>query len=294
MTLDAFLNETREQLEHSLQASFAQSQSDHLTCAAQYSLLNGGKRLRPALVRAAAELFGCNDDRWLSAACAIEMIHVYSLIHDDLPAMDDDDTRHGKDANHIKFDDATAILAGDALQTEAFLLLSNSRALNAEQARAMMSELAKAAGASGMVAGQMIDLLSENKSITLDELANLHRLKTGALIQCALTMGSLCGESPSQANRLKVLQSYGSALGLLYQIVDDILDVTSSSDVLGKPQGSDEAAQKTTYISLLGLDGAKEKAAHQHQLAIHALTELGQTRQNTLWQLADYVLNRSY
>jgi geranylgeranyl pyrophosphate synthase len=293
MKLEAFLAETRLQLEGALEDSFSGANSDHLRTAIHYSLLEGGKRFRPALVRAAALSAGVEDNLWLVPAQAVEMIHVYSLVHDDLPAMDNDDLRRGKATNHKAFDEATAILAGDALQTEAFSLIAQSKQLNDTQARQMTQTLSSASGATGMVGGQMIDLLSEQKSLNVDELANLHRLKTGALIKAALRLGLLCSPNVTQ-NQLNAMEHYGDALGLAFQITDDVLDVTSSTAVLGKPQGSDQAAQKSTYVKLLGLQGAKDKAAEQHALATQSLKTLKQDEQSVLWQLADYVLLRDH
>jgi geranylgeranyl pyrophosphate synthase len=293
MNLNDFLFETRQQLETALEQTFQDSASESLIAAIHYSLLDGGKRLRPALVRAAAQLSGDDSDRWLVPAQALEMIHVYSLIHDDLPAMDDDSLRRGKPTNHIQFSEATAILAGDALQTEAFRLLSEAEQLSDAQARAMSLQLAKQAGATGMVSGQLIDLESEHKTLTVAELENLHSLKTGALINASLQMGALCSPELSPAIQ-SALQDYAHALGLAFQITDDILDVTSSTEVLGKPQGSDEAAEKSTYVSLLGLDGAKDKAIEQFERAIAALESLEQTSDSLLWQLAEYVIHRDH
>ncbi|TCS43167.1 polyprenyl synthetase family protein [Reinekea marinisedimentorum] len=293
MSLDHFLTDTREQLEAALTQCFAQSASSRLRESVLYSLLDGGKRLRPALVRAAAEVVEAPADSWLSPACALEMVHVYSLIHDDLPAMDNDDLRRGKPTNHKQFDEATAILAGDALQAEAFLLLATAEQFSNSQARQMITTLAQAAGAGGMVGGQMIDLQSEHKTLSLTELENLHALKTGALIKAALQLGALCQPQPNSV-KLAALNQYGSAIGLAFQITDDILDVTASTEVLGKPQGSDVAAEKSTYVSLLGLDGARQKAQEQQASAIAALQKAGLDSNSLLWQLADYVLQRDH
>lgn len=292
MTLDTFLAETRTQLESSLKNTFEDSGSKRLMKAIHYSLLDGGKRLRPALVRAAAQLTDTSTTRWLIPAQALEMIHVYSLIHDDLPAMDNDDLRRGKPTSHKQFDEGTAILAGDALQAEAFRLIAEAGELDDLQARLMLAELAKAAGASGMVGGQMIDLQSEDRELSIAQLAELHRMKTGALIRSALMLGANCGHCKN--NMLNALNVYGDALGLAFQITDDILDVTSSTEVLGKPQGSDQASHKSTYVSLLGLDGAKQHAQEQHQRATDALSGINQNAHSLLWQLADYVLDRNH
>ena len=293
MNLDDFLSDTREQLENRLLASFDAPKSERLRTAMHYSLLNGGKRLRPALVRAAALAAGNTSQDWLVPAMALEMIHVYSLVHDDLPAMDNDDLRRGKATNHKEFDEATAILAGDALQTEAFAILAGADHLSDRQARQRITQLSQAAGANGMVGGQMIDLQSERQKLTLAQLENLHTLKTGALIQAALHLGVLC-QSPVNEALLSAFERYGRALGLAFQITDDILDVTASTEVLGKPQGSDLAADKATYVGLLGLTGARQQAEQQHQIALAALAEVGLGAQTLLGQLANYVIQRDH
>jgi geranylgeranyl pyrophosphate synthase len=293
MNLDDFLRDTREQLENRLRADFDAPKSERLRTAMGYSLLNGGKRLRPALVRAAALAAGNDSQDWLIPAMALEMIHVYSLVHDDLPAMDNDDLRRGKATNHKEFDEATAILAGDALQTEAFAILAGADNLSDRQARQMITQLGHAAGANGMVGGQMIDLQSEQQQLTLAQLENLHTLKTGALIQAALHLVVLC-QSPVNEALLSAFERYGRALGLAFQITDDILDVTASTEVLGKPQGSDLAADKATYVGLLGLTGARQQAEQQHQIALAALAEVGLGAQTLLGQLANYVIQRDH
>jgi geranylgeranyl pyrophosphate synthase len=291
MKLDTFLETTQVQLEAALQNTFRDSGNVLLKEAIHYSLLGGGKRLRPALVRASALASGDDSERWLIPAQALEMIHVYSLIHDDLPAMDNDDLRRGKPTNHKQFDEATAILAGDALQSEAFRILAETPQLNDATARQMILALATASGAAGMVAGQMVDLQSENVRLTMKQLAELHQLKTGALIRCALTLGALCTDNNTMIPALTV---YGDAIGLTFQIIDDILDITASTEILGKPQGSDLSSHKSTYVSLLGLDGANTQAKAQYQRATTALGSLGLDSDSLLWQLADYVLERDH
>lgn len=293
MTLEPFLDQTRQRLETELQQSFQTSASPELKQAIHYSLLDGGKRLRPALVRAASELVGAPQDSWLIPAQALEMIHVYSLIHDDLPAMDDDNLRRGRPTCHRQFDEATAILAGDALQAEAFSIIAEAPQLNDRQARQMMQILAQRSGSAGMVGGQMIDLASEHKRLTLAELSHLHQLKTGALIDAALQLGAHCQTDVSEPIR-QSLAEYARALGLAFQITDDILDVTGTTEVLGKPSGSDQQAEKSTYVQLLGLDGAREQARDQIDRAHAALSTLKQDKQDLLWQLADYVITRDH
>ena len=293
MKLDEYLSDTRSRFETHLQHSFQHSPSEQLKNAIHYSLLDGGKRLRPALVRAAALACGQSNQHWLIPASAIEMVHVYSLIHDDLPAMDNDDLRRGKPTNHKAFDEATAILAGDALQTEAFLQIAQATEFNDQQVRRMLTALTKASGGQGMVGGQMLDILAEQTSSTLEQLQHIHRLKTGALIQASLAIGALCKVDVTDSV-LQQLEVYGDAIGLAFQITDDVLDVTSTTEVLGKPQGSDAEAQKTTYVTLLGLSGAKQQAHFQHQRALSALTDMGLNETSLLWQLADYILYRDH
>ncbi|EAR08866.1 polyprenyl synthetase family protein [Reinekea blandensis] len=293
MTLETFLTETKSSLESALTQSFQQGVSDELTSAIHYSLLNGGKRLRPSLVRAASDLVRAPDGLWLIPAQALEMIHVYSLVHDDLPAMDDDDLRRGKPTCHRQFSEATAILAGDALQSEAFALIAGAEALSPRQIRDMVRLLAQSAGARGMVGGQMIDLASEQKTLTLNELSDLHRLKTGALISASLQLGALCHDSVD-VEILARLARYGDAIGLAFQIADDILDVTGTTEKLGKPQGSDLAAEKSTYVKLLGVDGARSEALRQIDCAKNELTALKLGHDSMLWQLADYIIERDH
>ncbi len=297
MNFDVFLEQTRRLLENQLDHQFQTTGSPYLADAVRYSLLNSGKRIRPALVRAAALATNNIDDQessqWLTPAMAVEMVHVYSLVHDDLPAMDNDDLRRGKPTNHKQYNEATAILAGDALLTEAFALISRDTNLSDQQVRQMVLNLSEAAGASGMVGGQMIDLQSEHQTLTITQLEELHSLKTGALIQSSLALGALCSKNPETAV-LENLKHYGYAIGLAFQIVDDILDVTSNTETLGKPQGSDSDNDKSTYVKLLGLQGAKDKANEQHQKACSALSCINQSPESPLWQLADFILQRKF
>lgn len=262
--------------------------SDRLTDAMRYSLLSGGKRIRPLLVLAAAQ--ACNSSAqplsahvW-PAAVAVECIHSYSLIHDDLPAMDDDALRRGQPTCHIAFDEATAILAGDALQCLAFEVLSQS-----PQTLPMVAPLAKAAGARGMVAGQAIDLASVNQSLTLSQLSHMHKHKTGALIEASVHLGAIAAGASEQ--QLNALQRYARAIGLAFQIQDDILDVTAQTQVLGKQQGADAANNKPTYVSLLGLDEAKRKAQALLNEANSALVEL--PKGEVLAAIAHYIVGRA-
>ncbi len=268
----------------------------YLADAMAYSLFNGGKRVRPFLVQATAQALGINDARVDIAMAAIEMVHSYSLVHDDLPAMDDDDLRRGQPTCHIKFNEATAILAGDALLTGAFEILADMPAdFSIKQRLQLIRLLSQGSGASGMVAGQAIDLASVGKEvgkeIDLAHLERMHGYKTGALIRISVLMGAHCGEP--DAETLKHLTTYANAIGLAFQVQDDILDIESDTATLGKQQGADLALNKPTYPALLGLTGAKEKAQQLHQQALLALEELsGDT--SALAQLADYIITRDH
>lgn len=266
--------------------------AEKLHQALQYSVLNGGKRVRPVLSYATAEaLGGINNDTDLVAS-SVELIHAYSLIHDDLPAMDNDDLRRGKPTCHIAFDDATAILAGDALQSLAFQQLTELQHVPAQISLQLISCLATAAGAQGMVEGQAIDIASVNQTLTVEQLEYMHHKKTGAMILASITMGALSTGNATSV-QLSALKAYGEAIGLAFQVQDDILDVVGNTNVLGKQQGADEILHKPTYTALLGVDGAKEKARQLHQDAIEALSIFDHNA-NQLRALADYIVNRSY
>lgn len=256
-----------------------------------YGLTNGGKRVRPMLVYAAAEACGNADSNLLDqVASAVECIHAYSLIHDDLPAMDDDDLRRGKPTCHIAFDEATAILAGDGLQALAFELLSHCNA-SAEQRLAMIQQLSAASGPRGMVGGQAIDLAAVNTQLDLAQLQGMHQLKTGALIRAALGLGAIAaGASDDQQ---QALDSYGLAIGLAFQVQDDILDIESSTEELGKTQGADQALNKPTYPALLGLDRAKAMAQSLAYEATAALKQAG-LETEALLGLARYIVERRH
>lgn len=279
--------------EHLNQAvSFPDNGASRLHQAMAYSLFNGGKRVRPLLVYAAAHALGCAPDIADAPAMAVELIHAYSLVHDDLPAMDDDDLRRGKPTCHIAFDEATAILAGDALQSEAFQVLINAAGLSPEQKIRQLDLLAKGSGALGMAAGQAIDLAAVGQQVDLVYLENMHNHKTGALIKASVLMGASCNSQVSQS-QLDALSRYADSIGLAFQVQDDILDVTADTATLGKTQGADAAHNKPTYVSLLGLEGARHKAAELHQQALAALAEFDE---KAIWlrALADYIIRRAY
>ncbi|WP_223542040.1 polyprenyl synthetase family protein [Pseudomonas sp. BF-RE-26] len=260
--------------------------------AMRYSVMNGGKRVRPLLTYAACEALGGKPEQANGAACAVELIHAYSLVHDDLPAMDDDDLRRGQPTTHKKFDEACAILAGDGLQSLAFSALLDPRlsALDAEIHLQMVSALALAAGPAGMVGGQAIDLGSVGLKLDQKALEYMHRHKTGALIEVSVKLGALAS-GRAEKDELKSLQTYAQAIGLAFQVQDDILDVESDTETLGKRQGADIARDKPTYPALLGLDAAKAYALELRDQALHALRPFDAAAE-PLRDLARYIVDR--
>lgn len=259
--------------------------------AMRYAVLDGGKRLRPLLVLAASEAVGGNKAAALRAACATELIHAYSLVHDDLPCMDNDVLRRGKPTVHVKFGEADALLAGDALQALAFELLTPEGDEIPATTQALLCRLlARAAGSQGMAGGQAIDLASVGIALNEAQLREMHRLKTGALLQGSVEMGAACGTVSAAA--LAALRDYGAAIGLAFQVVDDILDVTADSQTLGKTAGKDAAADKPTYVSLLGLDGARAQARQLLADALAALERSGLDDTAALRALAHMVVDR--
>jgi geranylgeranyl pyrophosphate synthase len=260
--------------------------------AMRYSVLNGGKRIRPALVYATGQAVGVSMSRLDGPACAVELIHAYSLIHDDLPAMDNDDLRRGKPTCHRAFDEATAILAGDAIQALAFYLLTydDSLEVNASIRLRMVGMLANAAGSRGMAGGQAIDLDSVGKALDLTELEDMHIHKTGALIRASVSMAAIANPLIS-SQELDRLDRYAQCIGLAFQIKDDILDVEGDTQTLGKPQGSDSQLNKPTYPALMGLHRAKTRAMELHDVAMRSLEEFDQ-RANLMRQIATYIVKR--
>jgi geranylgeranyl pyrophosphate synthase len=288
----ALLNEARSLVDERLDALVPAAEQEPASVhgALRWSLFAGGKRLRPALVLATGRALGARDALLLDTACALEMIHTYSLIHDDLPAMDDDDLRRGRPTCHIRYGEATAILAGDALQTLAFQTIAEDEGLAAEARVRLIAEVARAAGTpDGMIAGQAYDLEAESRDVTGDELERIHRHKTGALIVAAARCGALI--AGATIVELDALTSYATALGLLFQITDDLLDVTATAADLGKTPGKDARSSKATYPSIHGLDAARERAHAAHAEACAALDQLD-TDTNALRALADFILNR--
>ncbi|OBY53212.1 geranyl transferase [Haemophilus parainfluenzae] len=259
--------------------------------AMKYGLLLGGKRVRPFLVYATGKMLGAEIPALDYAAAAIESIHAYSLIHDDLPAMDNDELRRGQPTCHIAFDEATAILAGDALQAFAFEILTDSPSLSAEQKLQLVKVLAQASGVRGMCLGQSLDLISEHKQVNLAELELIHRNKTGALLTAALKLGFICSPHFKNKELEQQLERYSQAIGLAFQVQDDILDIEGDSAEIGKPVGSDLGLDKSTYPKLLGLEGAKQKAQELYQTALHELDNLPFDT-TALRALAEFIVNR--
>lgn len=261
--------------------------------AMRYAVLDGGKRVRPLLAFAAGELTHADLSHVTRAAAAVECIHAYSLVHDDMPAMDNDVLRRGKPTVHVEFDEATALLAGDALQSLAFDLLSAAPLSGSPQNQVrMLHTLASASGSQGMAGGQAIDLESVGKPLSLPELEFMHILKTGALIRASVSLGALCGASLDEKSA-KQLDHYAKCVGLAFQVVDDVLDTEASTATLGKTAGKDAADNKPTYVSLMGLQQAKDLAESLREDALQALSEFG-AEADRLRQLADYIVKRNY
>jgi len=258
--------------------------------AIRWSVFAGGKRFRPMLLLAVGEAFGAAQETLMPTACALEMIHTYSLIHDDLPSMDNDDLRRGRATCHIQYGEATAILAGDALQTLAFQMVSEDESLAAAKRVRLISEIAKASGTpAGMVAGQAYDLEAESRDVSPGELEQIHRLKTGALIIAAGRCGALIADASE--TELAAVTNYAAQLGLLFQITDDLLDVTATAEALGKTPGKDSRSKKATYPALYGMDVTSEHLARAHQTACASLENLNRPTE-LLHAIADFILHR--
>lgn len=289
------LHEVSERVEVQVQQKIANLHivDARLQAAMTYAVLNGGKRLRPFLIYATCTALGGRIEQADSAAVAMEMLHSYSLVHDDLPAMDDDDLRRGKPTCHIAFDEATAILAGDGLLTAAFEVLANATEHSMETRLKLIQLLAQNAGGAGMVAGQCIDLNHVGKNMSLAELEAMHGYKTGALILASVLMGAYCAQTTPSYSELAALTAYAKALGLAFQVWDDVLDVAGDTATLGKHQGKDEANNKPTYPALMGLDAARQLAAQLVEDAQAALKELNGSTQ-LLSALATYVISRNH
>ena len=270
----------------------AQHTPTRLHGAMRYVALGGGKRVRPLLAHAAGALTEAPAEALAIVSCSVEMIHVYSLVHDDMPCMDDDDLRRGRPTCHVQYDEATALLVGDALQTEAFSLICQTSIADPKKQLELVKVLAHASGSRGMAGGQAIDLASVGKSLTQPELELMHALKTGALIRAAILLGALCGKTLSETE-YQQLDHFAKRAGLLFQVVDDILDCTASTATLGKTAGKDAAADKPTYVSLLGLNTARELAENLHAEAMSALEMFG-PRAQRLRELSDFIAHRHF
>ena len=280
-------------IENALQAALpaAGEHPARLHEAMRYAALGGGKRVRPLLVLAAGEAVGAPQTALDAAACAVEMIHAYSLVHDDLPCMDDDVLRRGRPTTHVVYGEALAMLVGDALQTRAFELMAG---IDLPTAARMVAELAAASGSRGMAGGQAIDLAAVGESMDEAALQDMHLRKTGALLKASVRLGALCGAAPASSGAAGVqqaLDAYADAIGLAFQVVDDILDVEEDAATLGKTAGKDADQGKPTYVSVLGLEGAKRKADGLHAAALAAIAPLGEAGQR-LRQLADLIVLR--
>lgn len=258
--------------------------------AIRWSVFAGGKRFRPALLLAVGQTFGAATDRLMRTACALEMIHTYSLIHDDLPSMDDDELRRGRATCHVKFDEATAILAGDALQALAFQTIAEDETLNAELRFQLISEVSRASGTpEGMVAGQALDLDAESRAVTGEELERIHRLKTGALIRASARCGAMI--AGANEDELAAITEYATNLGLLFQITDDLLDVTATAEDLGKTPGKDAKSSKATYPALYGIEATRSRLHDMHRAACSTL-EAVECSRHLLRSIADFILRR--
>ncbi len=295
MDFDTWSTEQLARVEQSLSHHVHAEAPAGLGLAMRYGVLDGGKRLRPLLVLATASAVGGGCGAALRAACAVELIHAYSLIHDDMPCMDNDVLRRGKPTVHVQYGEAQAMLAGDAMQALAFEVLSPEPAEEPDMPEVLQARLcrllARASGVEGMAGGQAIDLASVGQPLNEPTLQDMHRRKTGALLQASVMMGAACGATSATA--LEALSDYGAAIGLAFQVVDDILDVTQDSSVLGKTAGKDADHNKPTYVSLLGLDGARQRAADLHRRARQALDRSGLDDTHLLAQLADRVIDRN-
>lgn len=291
--LREFLTQCRVQVDAELECLVPAETCSPATvhAAIRWSLFAGGKRFRPALLFAVGKTFAAPTDHLLASACALEMIHTYSLIHDDLPSMDDDDLRRGRPTCHVRFGEATATLAGDALQTLAFQTIAADENLSAETRVRVINELARGAGTPhGMVAGQARDLEAESQTVSGDDLEWIHKLKTGALIVAAARCGAIIANADEA--ELESISDYAARLGLLFQVTDDLLDVTATAQDLGKTPGKDARAKKATYPALYGIDSARQHAVEIHEETRAALTTI-QRPTHLLTAIADYILQRN-
>lgn len=294
--IDHWITQQLELVEQALADAIQDNVSPQLAQAMRYGVLDGGKRLRPLLVLAAAQAVGANGNRAsINAACAVELIHAYSLIHDDMPCMDNDVLRRGKPTVHVKYGQGIAMLAGDALQALAFEVLTaknDAQVDYATQAK-LVYLLARGAGTAGMAGGQAIDLLSVGKLIDEAQLRKMHTYKTGALLEACIAMGVTCASTEIEENAYQCLMRYAACIGLAFQVVDDVLDVTANSDAIGKTAGKDACAGKPTYVSVLGLDAAQNLAQELYREALYAIENSGLTDVLPLKELTHKLILRS-
>jgi len=292
--LAVFMAQCQERLERSFDQWLPPARTHPATLheAMRYTVMGGGKRIRPMLVYAGGQATGADSQLLDRPACAVELIHAYSLIHDDLPAMDDDDLRRGKPSCHRAFGEATAILAGDALQSHAFQVLSNgpSEAVDADTRLRMINTLALASGSRGMAGGQVIDLAATGQQLNIAELEDMHIHKTGALIRASVVLGALCGTTAGQAD-IDRLDHYAKCIGLAFQIRDDILDVEGEANTLGKNTGMDQRLEKSTYPALIGMQGARQRAAELHVEALDSLASFSSDA-DPLRCISAYIIER--
>ena len=286
--LQDFLSQTRDQVSQNIEKSIGQS--NLIENAMSYSALGESKMVRAALIIASGKINkNISHSSLITLATAVELIHTYSLIHDDLPSMDDDDLRRGKDSNHIKFGEANAILAGDALQTLAYEIICDENSLDARYKVEAIKMISKACGKNGMVFGQYLDVNAETKKIDEEMMENIHKLKTGRLIECSVMLGQISNEDDLQKDSIK---NFGKKIGLAFQITDDILEITSNEETLGKNINSDVKNRKATYVNVFGLDKAIEKSRELSKAAINDLKNIKSKESDLLVELAKYISYR--
>ena len=292
MRLDTILKEKITKINSSLTRymSYEENPQSIIYDAMKYSLFAGGKRLRPVIMLLVSDMLSGDENEVMPFACAMEMIHTYSLIHDDLPSMDNDDLRRGKPTNHKVYGEAMAILAGDSLLNRAFEITSNHKYKNPERALSAIASLSNSSGTEGMIGGQTVDIQSEGKKISEDELLYLHTLKTGAIIRSSGVIGAIM--AGASKDEIKAIDDFCKNLGIAFQIQDDLLDVTGNEAELGKPIGSDTDSEKTTFVSLFGIEGTKKAVCDYTNKAISSLEIFGE-KANILIELANYLINRN-
>jgi geranylgeranyl diphosphate synthase type II len=293
MDLKKYLKSTTQKVDAALNQSLPRltKAPSSIHSAMRYSIFAGGKRLRPVLCIAAAEACGGKASAAMPAACAVELIHTYSLVHDDLPCMDDDDLRRGRPTCHKVYGDGMAVLTGDALLTEAFAVLATAEPAGPYGIREYITELADASGSRRLIGGQVLDLEGEGQKLTKAQLVKIHEAKTAALLMASLRLGAMSAGASSE--QLTAISDFGYALGLAFQVIDDILDVTQSTEILGKTAGKDQAVEKSTYPAVIGLDASRREAARLTNAAHKALLPLG-TDAKRLAEIADHLLQREY